>query len=248
MAIFSRGMRPLWRVTSVVAILSVVLSGCVTSMQAEDSVELSVAEKELRSRTEAQRVAQGAATGAIVGVIAGTVLGAVLGAQGGNAGLGALIGAAGGGVAGGLAGAAYGSYVNARARPYANQEVRANTMMEEADKDIAHYTAVNAAARTILAEQEAKITRLNDAYKGRKITKETFQREMSASNNNEKIIGDQCKAIDDELVAIQSDPQSSALTRQAEGLRMQRDSLKATYDRLLQLYGTVPAEVRMPTT
>jgi uncharacterized protein YdcH (DUF465 family) len=51
--------------------------------------------------------------------------------------------------------------------------------------------------------------------------------------------------MDDQIAAMQSDPQAAALARQVEQLKEQRDSLKDTYERLIQLYGTVPAEVRV---
>jgi uncharacterized protein YcfJ len=227
------------------AIASLALAGC-HSMDSEDAQALTPSEKELRTRTEQHRMTEAAIAGAVVGVLAGAALGVALG--GNNAATTALIGAGAGALAGGLAGAAYGSYVNAKSRQYANTEVRANTLIQEADKDIAKYTAINNAAKTILAEQEAKIAGLNAAYQAKTISKEAFKKEMASSNNNGKIISDQCKAMDEEITSMQQDPQAMQLAGKIEQLTAQRDSLKATYARLLQTYGTVPNDVWTPSS
>ena len=50
--------------------------------------------------------------------------------------------------------------MNARAREYSSAEVRAAAVTKSANETLTYYNQVNASARTILAEQEAKIAKL----------------------------------------------------------------------------------------
>lgn len=234
------------RVAAAVAILSILLSACVTG-QEEDPASLTASEKDLRAKAEEQRKTESAMTGAIVGAVALGILGAVLGARGGNLGAGLAMGALAGAAIGGMAGVAYGSYANAKARKYANAEARATEVSKGADETLAYYNQVNASAQTMLSEQQMKVAQLNEQYRAKAITKEQFQKGMASSNRNETIIKDQIAGIDKQINEMKTDEQSQALARQIQQLEQQRDGLKQTYDKLLQLYGTVPAEVRVPS-
>ncbi len=235
-------MRPLWRATAIVAILSMMLGACATTNGQEDPSSLTAAERDLRKKTEDERKSDSAVTGAIAGAVAGALLGALLGGR--NAAAGALIGAAAGGLAGGAVGYGYGSYMNARARSYSNAESRANAVTQSANNTLNYYNQVNASARTILGEQEAKVAKLNEDYKSRAISKEQFQKALASANNNEANIKQQLDGLDTQLNSMKTDPQAARLAQQIQKLQQQRDSLKETYDRLLQIYGTVPAEIR----
>ncbi len=235
-------MRPIWHATAVVAILSMMLGACVTSDGQEDPASLTAAERDLRKKTEEQRKSDSAVTGAIAGAVAGALLGALLGGR--NAAAGALIGAAAGGLAGGAIGYGYGSYMNARARSYSNAEARASAVTQSANNTLTYYNQVNGSARVILREQEAKVARLNEDYRNRAISKEQFQKALASANNNEANIKQQLDGLDSQLNAMKTDPQAARLAQQIQQLQQQRDSLKDTYDRLLQIYGTVPAEIR----
>ena len=243
MSYSSMTMRPFRRATAVVAILSMLLSACVTTGDQEDPASLTPAEKALRSKTEEQRKSDGAVAGAVAGMVAGALLGALLGGR--NAAAGALIGAAAGGLAGGAIGYGYGSYMNARARSYSNAESRAAAITQSANSTLTYYNQVNASARTILSEQEAKVAKLNEDYKSRTITKEQFQKSLASANNNEANLKQQLDGLDTQLNSMKTDPQAARLSQQIQQLQQTRDSLKETYDRLLQIYGTVPAEIRV---
>jgi uncharacterized protein YcfJ len=232
-------LRPFWRVTAVVAALSMMLGACVTE-QPENPAALTAAERDLRAKTEDQRKVDSTVTGAAGGAVAGALVGYLIGGWSG-----ALYGAAAGGVAGGAIGYGYGSYMNARAREYSSAEARAAAVTRSANETLAYYGQVNASARTILAEQEAKVAQLNDAYKSRAINKEQFQAQLASADNNEASLKEQLTGIDAQLNSMKTDPQAAQLSQQIEQLQLQRDSLKDTYDRLLQIYGTVPAEVRV---
>lgn len=231
--------RPFWRVTAIIVALAMTTTACIPAHE-EDPVTLTAAERDLRKKTEEQRKADSALTGAAGGAIAGAIIGGLLGGW-----RGALIGAATGGVAGAALGVGYASYMNAKARQYANDEARAAAVSQGADQTLAYYRQINASASTILAEQERKIAGLNAAYKSRQITKEQFQKAFVSSDNNQENLKEQLQGLDNQLNAMKTDPQVAVLSRQIQELEAQRDALKATYDRLLQLYGTVPAEVRV---
>jgi uncharacterized protein YcfJ len=198
---------------------------------------VTAAERDLRTKTEDQRKVDSTVTGAAGGAVAGAVVGYLIGGWSG-----ALYGAAAGGVAGGAVGYGYGSYMNARARTYSNAEARAAAVTKSADETLTYYNQVNASARTILNEQEAKVAQLNDAYKSRSINKEQCQAQLASADTNEASLKQQLAGIDAQLNSMKTDPQAAQLSQQ---IQQQRDSLKDTYDRLLQIYGTVPAEVRV---
>lgn len=233
------------RVTAVVAVLSMLLGGCVTTGAEEDAGTLTPAERQLRAKTEEQRKVDSAVTGAVAGAVLGAVIGGILGGRSGNTGAGIAIGAAAGGLAGGAIGVGYGSYQNARARQYSNAEARANAVTQSANNTLAYYNQVNTAARTILSEQQAKVAKLNEDYKNSAITKEQYKKEIASSTNNEANLRDQLNGLDGQINSMKSDPQARALASQIQRLEQERDSLKATLDRLVQLYGTVPSEVRV---
>jgi uncharacterized protein YcfJ len=232
-------LRPSWRVTAIIVALTMTVTACLPAHE-EDPVTLTAAEKDLRKKTEDQRKADSALTGAAGGAIAGALIGGLLGGW-----RGALIGAATGGVAGAALGVGYASYMNARAKQYANEEARAAAVSQAADQTLGYYRQVNASASTILAEQERKIAGLNAAYKSRQISKEQFQQAFVSSSNNEANLREQLQGLENQLNSMRTDQQAALLTRQIQELETQRDALKATYDRLLELYGTVPGEIRV---
>jgi uncharacterized protein YcfJ len=232
--------RPMWRVVAAAAALSMLLGACEMPAEEENPSTLTAAERDMRAKTEDQRKVDSTVTGAAGGAVAGALVGYLIGGWSG-----ALYGAAAGGVAGGALGYGYGSYMNARARDYSTAEARASAVTESANQTLAYYAQVNASARTILAEQEAKVARLNDDYKSRAITKEQFQTALASANANQANLQEQLQGLDKQLDAMKTDPQAAALGQQILQLQQERDSLKGTYDRLLQIYGTVPAEVRV---
>ena len=236
-------MRTLWRGAAAVATLALLLGGCVEDEQVSTSApaaNMTAAERDIQAKTESQRKVDSTVTGAAGGAVAGAVVGYLLGGWSG-----ALYGAAAGGVAGGAIGYGYGSYINARARDYSSTEARAVAVTKSADETLTYYGQVNASARTILAEQEVKVARLNEDYRNRAITKDKFQAELASANSNEANLRQQVAGLDSQLNSMRTDPQAAQLGQQIQQLQQQRDSLKETYDRLLQLYSTVPAEVRV---
>lgn len=232
--------RPMWRVTAIAVALAFLVGAC--DMPApEDPVTLTTAEKDLRAKTEEQRKVDGALAGAAGGAVLGALTGYLLGGW-----QGAAMGAATGGIAGAAIGVGYGSYMNAQARKYSNDEARAQAVTQSANSTLSYYAQVNASARQILAEQQAKVAQLNDDYQKKAITKEQYRKALSSAGTNAADLQQQLTGIDKQLGTMRADPQAAALSTQIQQLQEQRDSLKQTYDGLLQLYGTVPPDVATP--
>lgn len=242
--IFGLCWRPFGRLTLLTAVAAVAVAACdMPEQQALNQSALTPAEQDLQAKTEQQRQVDSALTGAAAGAIGGAVLGYLIGGW-----QGAATGAITGGMAGAAIGVGYGSYMNAKARSYANDEARANAVAQGADQTLAYYQQVNNSGRVILAEQEQKIAKLNDDYKSRAITKEKFQQEFASSSLDQKNLNQQLQGIDKQLAEMRGDPQSGMLAARINSLQAERDTLKGTYDKLLELYGTVPAEVRVGTS
>ncbi len=239
----SGSVRPFWRVIAAVAAIAFLASACEMPEAGEDPSTLTAAEKDLRTKTEQQRKAESTVAGAAGGAVLGAITGYLIGGWSG-----AAIGAATGGVAGAAMGYGYGSYMNARARQYSNAEARAAAVTQSANQTLAYYDQVNASARTILSEQETKVARLNDEYQRKAITKEQYRSQLASASTNAADLNQQLAGIDTQLSNMRSDPQAAALAVQIEQLQEKRNSLKETYDRLLQLYGTVPDDVRPAMT
>src|SRR5688500_14376017 len=83
-----------------------------------DSKHLSLAERQLRDSVRKDRQVEGAVTGCLAGGLLGGVIKAVTGGSTKDVVTTAAVGC----VVGGVIGAAWGSYVDARAQQYANQQ------------------------------------------------------------------------------------------------------------------------------
>lgn len=197
------------------------------------------AEQDLRAKTEKQRQTDSAIAGAVAGAVGGAVLGYLIGGW-----QGAAIGAGSGAVLGGALGYGYGSYMNAKAQKYSNDQARYAAVAKGANDTVAYYDQVNATARTILAEQQAKVAKLNQDYRAGTITKEQYRRELASAGPDQANLNEQIQGLDKQMAAMRADPQASNLTQQVQQLQAQRDALKSTIDQLVQLYGTVPSEVQ----
>ncbi len=239
----SLSVRPFWRIAAAVVGVAVLAGACDMPDAGEDPNTLTAAEKDLRAKTEQERKVDSTLAGAAGGAVLGAITGYLIGGW-----QGAAIGAATGGVAGGALGYGYGSYMNARARQYSNAEARAAAVTQSANQTLAYYDQVNTSARTILAEQQQKVARLNNQYRAGAITKDQYKSQLASASTNAADLSQQLDGIDKQLTNMRSDPQAAALSVQIQQLQGQRDALKDTYDRLLQLYGTVPDDVRPSMT
>lgn len=189
--------------------------------------------------TEAPRTATSSAERGPTPALLELMMGSLRGQRGSNAAVGDFLESV-------WTGVPYDTYLEVRARQYASAEARAAAVARSADATLAHFDRLNEQSRTMLAEQRAEIARLNDAYRVRTISKEQFQGQLASLDRNRDALKDQVAALEAEIRARKSEPPAEEMDGQIRRLEQQRDALRATYNQLLQLYGTVPAEVRRP--
>lgn len=187
--------------------------------------------------TEAPQTATSSTERGTAPALVELMIGSLRGQRGSNAAIGDFLESV-------RTGVPYDTFLEVKARRYATSEARAAAMARSADATLAHFNRLNGQARTMLVEHRAEIARLNDAYRARTISKEQFQEQLARSNRNRDALKEQVAALEAEIKARKSDPPAEEMSKQIRRLEQQRDALKATYDNLLQLYGTVPAEVR----
>lgn len=203
--------------TKIVFALAFVLSACAT--------------------TEAPHTATSSGERGTAPALVELMMGSLRGQRGSNAAVGDFLESV-------RTGVPYDSYLEVKARRYATAEARAAAMARSADATLAHFNRLNEQARTMLIRHKAEIAQLNDAYRARTISKDQFQGQLATPSRNRDALKEQVAALEAEIKARKADPPAEEMNEQIRRLEQQRDALKATYDDLLQLYGTVPAEVR----
>lgn len=189
--------------------------------------------------TEAPHTATSSTERSTTPALVELMMGSLRGQRGSNAAVGDLLESV-------RTGVPYESYLEVKARRYATAEARAAAMSRNADATLAHFDRLNEQARAMLVEHRAEIARLNDAYRARIISKEQFQGQLASPNRNRDALKGQLATLEAEIRARKSDPPAEEMGERIRRLEEQRDALKATYDHLLKLYGTVPTEVRRP--
>jgi len=131
--------------------------------RAAGSVRMSAAAAELRQQqVEYQRIQEGTVTGAVVGGLIGAGLGAALGGR--NRGQAALLGGMLGAGVGAAAGNSYAQNVNAQTRQISAQQGQYRAVIQDADRNIAHFRKINASASRLVADETARISQLNAQY------------------------------------------------------------------------------------
>lgn len=203
--------------TKIVFALAFVLSACAT--------------------TEAPHTATSSSERGTAPALVELMMGSLRGQRGSNAAVGDFLESV-------RTGVPYESYLEVKVRRYATAEARAAAMARSADATLAHFNRLNEQARTMLIRHKAEIAQLNDAYRARTISKDQFQGQLATPSRNRDALKEQVAALEAEIKARKADPPAEEMNEQIRRLEQQRDALKATYDDLLQLYGTVPAEVR----
>ena len=141
-------------------------------------------------------------------------------------------------------GVPYETYLKIKARKYATAEARAAAVARNADATLAHFDRLNEAARTMLVENRTEIARLNDSYRSGSLSRGQYQEQLAPTDRKQAALKSQMAALEAEIAAMKAGQPDAELGERLQRLERQRDSLKATYDDLLRLYGTVPAEVR----
>lgn len=209
------------------------------SLGPPDNKHLSVTEQKLRDTVRKDRQVEGAVAGCLTAGIVGGVIKAFSGASSQAVAKTAAAGC----LVGGVVGVAWGSYVDARAQEYANEQERLSKMTAAARDDVARYQRVNAALRKLIDEERARIAKVGD--KKAKVKQEIAQGEEAAAARNATIRQLEAKLaeIDDNIKTIEADQaelskngvNTAVLNAPKQGLRTERTKLSAGIVTLKQL-------------
>jgi outer membrane lipoprotein SlyB len=242
--IASRGRAP-FAVVTIALFVPVVLAACSGNELSGDPVSppdnkhLSLAEQKLRDSVRKDRQVEGAVTGCVTGGLLGGIFKA---ATGGNT-KDVVTTAVAGCVVGGVIGAAWGSYVDARAQQYANQQELVSKLTAAAKDDVTRYQKVNTALRKLIDEERARIGKAGD--KKAKVSAEIAKSEEAAEARKTTVRQLEAKLaeIDDNIKTIEADQaelakkgiDTAALNAPKQGLRVERTRLSTGIGTLKQL-------------
>jgi DNA repair exonuclease SbcCD ATPase subunit len=204
-----------------------------------DNKHLSLSEQKLRDSIRKDRQVEGAVTGCVAGGVLGGVFKAVTGGSKQDVVKTAVAGC----VVGGVIGVAWGSYVDARAQEYANQQELVAKLTAAAREDVARYQRVNAALRKLIDEERARITKTGD--KKAKVKQEIArtQEEVEARKTTIRQLEAKLAEIDDNIKTIEADQaeltkkgvNTASLNAPKQALRTERSTLSASIGTLKQL-------------
>jgi hypothetical protein len=227
--------------------LSLVLSACSgnelgddpLSLSAPDNKHLSLAEQKLRETVRKDRQVEGAVTGCVTAGILSGVFKAVTGGSSQDVVKTAAVGC----LVGGVVGAAWGSYVDARAQEYANQQEQIAKLTAAARDDVVRYQRMNAALRKLIDEERARIGKAG--AKKAKVKQDIAKSEEAAAARKATIRQLEAKLaeIDDNIKTIEADQaelgkkgvNTASLNAPKQGLRAERTKLSASIVTLKQL-------------
>jgi DNA repair exonuclease SbcCD ATPase subunit len=211
------------------------------ALDAPDNKHLSLAERQLRDTVRKDRQLEGAVTGCVAGGLLGGVFKAVTGGSTKDVVTTAAVGC----VVGGVIGAAWGSYVDARAQQYANQQEQIAKLTAAAREDVVRYQRVNAALRKLIDEERARITKAGDTKA--KVKQAVAKKEETVAERATTIRQLEAKLveIDDNIKTIEADQaelskkgvDTAALNAPKQGLRTERAQLNTGIGTLKQLSG-----------
>lgn len=239
-----------WRPAIAAVLVTATLSGCATNgirgpsafKSREVLARMSPAERQLQA--EADRTW----TSAGIGCLTGAILGAIIAnANDQSAAGGAAIGCAGGAVVG----VAGGEYLNARNRRYATAEQGYRARIAAADQDIVRYQRTNKTAELIIQEQQVKVSRLNQAYRGQRISAAQYRAEMVTARENVASLSklndqlrDNIRLLDEDINRYKSQGGNTrALEQRRRQLIQEKRSLESRIATLADLYNSVPPEI-----
>ena len=211
------------------------------AFDAPDNKHLSLTERQLRDTVRKDRQVEGAVTGCLAGGLLGGVIKAVTGGSTKDVVTTAAVGC----VVGGVIGAAWGSYVDARAQQYANQQEQIAKLTAAAREDVVRYQRVNAALRKLIDEERARVAKAGDAKV--KVKQEIATKAEAAAQRTTTIRQLEAKLaeIDDNIKTIEADQaeltksgvNTAALNAPKQELRAERVRLNTGIGTLKQLSG-----------
>jgi hypothetical protein len=209
------------------------------SLDAPDNKHLSATERSLRDSVRKDRQIEAGVTGCLIGGVAG-YLGTVL--TGGSKQT-AVKAAAVLCVGGAVVGVAWGSYVDARAQEYANQQELVTKLTAAAREDVARYQRVNANLRKLIEEERARIGKAGakaertkadiaaslDAVEERKTTVRQLEAKLAEIDDNIKTIEA------DQAELSKKGVETAVLNAPKRELRAERTKLSTNIGALKQL-------------
>jgi outer membrane lipoprotein SlyB len=206
---------------------------------APDNKHLSLTEQKLRDTVRKDRQIQGAVTGCLAGGILGGVFKAVTGGSKQDVLKTAAVGC----IVGGVVGVAWGSYVDARAQEYANQQELVVKLTAAAREDVARYQRTNAALRQLIDEERARIGKAGDKKTKVKQAIASSEEVATARKTTIRQLEAKLAEIDDNIKTIEADQaelakkgvETAALNAPKQGLRTERGKLSAGIVTLKQL-------------
>ncbi len=168
--------------TAVVA-ASFLLAACATTSTTHpDGTPLTPAEQRLRERNASYN--QTIAEGALIGCALGALLGAFVVSDGGNRGSSAAIGCG----AGAAIGAGAGVAVAESKEGYAQKEDQKNALIADAKKTNESLAADIADARTVIANDRARIDKIDKELASGAITKQQAMAQMQRVDENIQVM------------------------------------------------------------
>jgi hypothetical protein len=204
-----------------------------------DNKHLSLAERNLRETVRKDRQIEAGVAGCLVGGVAG-YLGTIL--TGGSK-HDALKTAAVLCVGGAVVGVAWGSYVDARAQQYADQQELVTKLTAAAREDVTRYQRMNASLRKLIEEERARMGKAG--AKKDKAKADIAQTEVAVEERKTTVRQLEAKLaeIDDNIKTIEADQaelskkgvDTAALNAPKRDLRAERTKLGASIGTLKQL-------------
>lgn len=232
------------KLTAVLAIVALTLSGCNENFVAEDPNLLTADELRIRS-IESQRKQ----TAVLVGAGAGALVGLIAKRNGSREEQlrAALIG----GVIGGLAGFATGEYVNTRTRQFSSDQSALRSLLAAADRDIANYRGLNSTSARLIDQQRAKVRRLNRRLANGEENAESYRTKLASARTNVGSLDRGITDINKQIDVMKADRDAIQAARKSTGglsgrissLERQKRTLETRRRALANVYDEVPDSV-----
>lgn len=233
------------RVVGTVLILSLAVSGCVSTSAGVGGAPKTATAAALRQQqVEYERIQEGVVTGAVIGALIGAGIGLAAGGQnrGQAAALGGLLGAGLGGAAGG----AYAQNVNEQTKNISAQKEGLQKVIAQADRSIGQARRINELASSLASEEQARINGLNAQLRTGKITAAMYRTEIGDARNNINAIEGSRDKIDADIAILDrvgKEPGGGEAAARANQLRAEKAKLETKLKLLHDVYNRVPGEV-----
>ncbi len=232
------------RMTAVLGVVALTITGCDEAFVNEDPSLLSAEETTLRN-IERQRRQTATAVGAGLGMLVGAVVTRDQPREDRIRGI--LIGA----IGGALAGRATGDYVNTRTRAISNQQQGLRSLIAAADRDIASYRRLNNVTARLITQQRREINQLNRQLSSGTQTVDGYRAQIAAARNNIRSLDTGIEDITKQIGVMKADLSAlnnagrptTGLANRIASLEEQKRVLQSRRRALANIYDEVPDSV-----